>query len=121
MSPVLLGNTFPLTLVRRAVRIEPRTVDELRREVAARGLVSFWGHANTLDAAQQFLGFDPTPATVRPALSLNSDLLPTLVGVAFHEVWVLSPSYQPGYRPQADPSTPPEMILGWEVLRVCFE
>lgn len=78
MPPVLLGNAFPLTLVRRSVRIEPRPLDELRREVAARGVVSFWGHDNTLPAARALLGFDPAPATGRPALTLNADLLPLL-------------------------------------------
>ncbi|MCX6878610.1 MAG: hypothetical protein NTW21_33065 [Verrucomicrobia bacterium] len=42
----LLGNAFPLTLVRRPVRIEPHPLDELRQAIAARGCVSFWGHAN---------------------------------------------------------------------------
>ena len=71
-------------------------------------------------AAQTLLGFDPTPVSVRPALILNSDLLPTLDGQAFTEAWVLSPNYAPGFRPQMDTAVPPEMILGWEVLRVDF-
>ncbi|MCX6879330.1 MAG: hypothetical protein NTW21_36830 [Verrucomicrobia bacterium] len=121
MSPVLLGNTFPLTLIRRPVRIEPRPLDELRQAVAAQGCVSFWGHTNTLQAAREMLGFDPTPTTERPALTLNGDLLPSLNGMVFDEVWVLSPTYQTGYRPKPDQATPPELILNWQVLRVAFD
>lgn len=114
--PVLLGNTFPLTLVRRPVRIEPRTVEELRKEVSARGVASFWGHTNTLEAARKFLGFDSTPATARPALTLNSALLPCLDGQSFDEVWLLSPDYAPGFRPQIGQEVPADAIIGWQVL-----
>ena len=120
MSPVLLGNSFPLSLVRRAVRIEPRTLDELRQEVDERGCVSYWGHANTLESAKRFLGFDPSPSTERPAIILNEERLPTLAGIAFDEVWVLSPDYAEGYRPQIGEEVIQERILGWQVLQIEF-
>lgn len=120
MPSVLLGNSFPLSLVRRAVHIEPRTLEELRQAVAVRGCVSYWGHDNTREAAQRFLGFDPAPASERPALALNENQLPTLLGVVFDEVWVLSPDYVEGYRPQIGVEVALERIIGWRVLRLKF-
>ena len=120
MIPVLLGNSFPLSLVRRAVRIDPRTVEELRKEVAERGCISYWGHANTLSAAKAFLGFDPAPSSDRPALALNDDSMPVFEGIAFHKVWILSPDYLPGFRPDICHEVTPEQIPGWQVLRMDF-
>ena len=117
---ILLGNSFPLTLIRRPARIEPRPLDELRQAVAAHGCVSFWGHANSLAAASELLGFDPAPATERPALTLNADLVPSLNGVAFDEVWVLSPDYADGFRPQLGVEIAPDQIPGWQALRITF-
>ena len=120
MTPVLLGNSFPLSLIRRSVHIEPRPLEELRQTVGERGCVSFWGHANTLPAAKTFLGFDPTPTVDRPALILNADLLPSLNGVPFDEVWVLSPDYCAGFRPKIGHDVALEQILNWQVLRLIF-
>lgn len=118
--PILLGNAFPLSLIRRPALIEPRTLDELRREVAAHEMVSFWGHDNTLDAVRAVLGFDPTPATARPALTLDGNSLPALDGVAFDEVWILSPDYADGFRPEIGVEVPLARISGWQVLRISF-
>jgi len=120
MTPVLLGNSFPLSLIRRAVHIERRALEELREAVGERGCLSYWGHSNTLAAAREFLGFDPTPSEGRPVLALNGDLLPAMNGVAFDEVWVLSPDYAEGFRPKIDREVTPEQILGWQVLRLQF-
>jgi hypothetical protein len=120
MTPVLLGNSFPLSLIRRPVRIEPRPLEELREAVADRGVVSFWGHANTLTAARQILGFDPAPAVQRPAVSLSAAQRPVLDGQEFEEVWVLSPDYRTGFRPELGREVPMEALLGWQVLRISF-
>ena len=120
MPPVLLGNSFPLSLIRRAVRIEPRTLAELRQAIAVQGCISYWGHDNTLAAAKQFLGFDPAPCRERPALTLSGDGLPLLDGVAYDEVWVLSPDYADGFRPHIGVEVVPEQITNWQVLRIQF-
>ncbi len=120
ISPVLLGNSFPLSLVRRAVRIELRTLAELRDQVACRGLVSFWGHDNTREAAKHILGFDPAPARERPAIFLSAERLPCLDGVAFDEVWVLSPDYADGFRPKIGVEVLQKQIMGWQVLLIQF-
>lgn len=120
MHPVLLGNSFPLSLIRRTVRIDPRPLEELRQAVGDRGCVSFWGHANTLEVAKQFLGFDPTPATARPALTLNGEGFPVYAGNLFQEIWVLSPDYRAGFRPKIGHEVAPGQILSWQVLRLEF-
>ncbi len=117
-KPILIGSTFPLSLVRRRVAIEPHEVAELRGLLAIRPIRSFWGHANTLPAAKTLLGTDLTPATERPALTLNADALPTLDGETFNECWVVSPDYTPGFRPQIGEEVPTDKIRGWQVLRI---
>jgi len=88
-------------------------------------VLSFWGHANTLAAAEAILGFDRTPGEQRPALRLNEAQLPVLrkgdTEVAFSEVWVLSPTYAPGYRPEIGAEVPIDKIIAWQVLRITFE
>lgn len=120
-GPVLLGSTFPLSLIRRRVTITPADMGELRSFLAHRPVASFWGHANTLAAATAMLGVDVAPRTARPALSLTDDGLPSLDGHAFDECWVLSPEYTPGYRPAIGEEVPPDRILGWQVLRIRWE
>ena len=117
---ILLGNTFPLALARRSMRIEPASLEELRQRVQNEGFLSFWGHDNTIAVATSILGFDPTPTTERPALSLSQDLLPTLNGQVCQEVWILSPDYAPGFRPQIGVEVTPEQILGWQTLKILF-
>lgn len=118
---ILLGNSFPLSLIRRPVRICPASLAELQAGIAAEGFVSYWGHQNTLAAAAQVLGHDPTPRSEREALTLNADGLPTLCGRIFPQVWVLSPNYPDGFRPAQGEEVSLAQITGWQVLRLDFE
>lgn len=118
--PLLLGNSFPLPLVHRPVRIEPRSLDELKNLASTRPLLSFWGHENTLSAAAEVLGKDITPRCKRPALRLSADGLPQLDGRCFEEVWVLSPVLPDGYRSPEWQPVPPGLIKGWNVLHLAF-
>lgn len=117
---VLLGNTFPLTLVRRECRIQPIKLEQAKAMLVAEGFRSFWGHANTLEAANLQLGFDVAPVSDRPALRLTEEGLPALEGEVASTVVVLSPSYRPGFRPAIGVEVGPEDILGWEALLVTF-
>lgn len=117
---ILLGNTYPLSLIRRPATIAPASLDELKHRAAAEGFLSFWGHNNTRAAAKQILGFDPAPPSTRPALALSSENLPVLDAHAFTEVWILSPDYTPGFRPQIGVEVTAEEIAGWQVLRIEF-
>jgi len=118
---VLVGNSFPLSLVRRPVAIRPRPMEELRALLAERGAASFWGHASTLARVSAALGCDLTPDTSRPALRLNDSLLPELDGVAYDQCWVVSADFIPGYRPAVGEEVPPEKITGWQVLCVDWQ
>ena len=118
---ILVGNIYPTSLVRRPTLMVPCSVEEFRAAVAeSAGVVSFWGHTNTIAAAQAVLGVDVRPAVERPALTLDADNLPTLAGEAWDEVWVCSPNYRPGFRPAIGVEVSPEDILGWQVLRITF-
>lgn len=119
MKTVLVGNTFPLTLVRRECRINPISL-EAAKSILSRGFISFWGHANTITAAQAQLGVDVTPETERPALTLNKDGLPGLDGVHTDTVLVLSPRYRQGFRPAIGVEVSAEDIEGWEPLLITF-
>ena len=119
MTKVLLGNTFPLTLVRRPVQIEPVSIETAKAMLTV-GFASFWGHTNTAAVAQAQLGFDVVPKTERPALKLNEEQLPTLDGETYTKVLVLSPSYRAGFRPAIGVEVTNEDIVGWEPLLVTF-
>lgn len=116
----LIGNTFPLSLIRRRVVIEMSTRDVLLSELKDHRVKSFWGHGNTLGAVNAWLGIDVTPETERPALSLNLEDYPQLDGEAFRQCFVLSPDYRSGYRPAIGVEVSPEDILGWQILKLTW-
>jgi len=117
-GPVLVGNTFSVSLIRRQVRICPAELETLKGLLAVRPVRSFWGHANTVQVANALLGVDVTPRTERPALTLTADGLPVLDGEVFSECYVLSPDYRPGFRPALGAEVHPDDIVGWQVLRI---
>ncbi len=120
---LLIGNTFPLTLVRGwRVEIEEISVETLRKALASGATVrSFWGHAESQRAAETFLGVSAgalTPRVPRPALRLNAEGLPELDGECFAECYVLSPDVAGGGRPAPGQAAAPSAITGWHVLRL---
>jgi hypothetical protein len=120
MPPILISNSFPFSLVRRPIRVEPRSAADLVSAMRQRPWVSAWGHENTLTAASAIARADLRPAAPRPALSLNPDLLPCLQGQCFDEIWLLSPDYAAGFRPQIGEELPAGAILSWQVLFIGF-
>ncbi len=118
-QPILLGSAFPMSLVRRKVVIEPHPLAELKELVATRPVVSFWGHANTMDAAEAMLGVSIKPSRPRPAVTLDEHGFPQLDGHVFSVCWIVSPEYNAGYRPAVGGEVPPSEITGWQVL--CLE
>lgn len=119
MSKVLLGNTFPLTLVRRAAIIRPIGMEDAKHLLEG-GFVSFWGHSNTAAVAKAQLGVDVSPDTERPALVLDEDGLPGIGGYHTDKVLVLSPTYRSGFRPAIGVEVSEADIVGWEPLLVTF-
>ena len=117
---ILIGNSFPLSLIRRKVVIEIASRDTILEAVQGKAVASFWGHANTLAAANGWLGADLTPKTERPALCLSENKLPQLDGVEYQECFILSPDYRPGFRPAIGSEVDAADILGWQVLRISW-
>lgn len=120
-GPLLVGNSFPLSLVRRRVVIEPVELKTVRRELRERGFLSFWGHPATLPAASRVLGVDLTPSRPRPAVILDPELVPSLDGISFRECRVLSPTYSPGFRPAPGEEVAEKEIREWTALRLSWK
>ena len=120
---LLIGNTFPLTLVRGwRVEIEEVGAKTLREALASGAVVrSFWGHAETQGQAETFLGVSAgtlTPRVPRPALRLGTEGLPVLDEACFAECYVLSPDVAGGGRPAPGQAAAPSAIVGWHVLHL---
>ena len=82
---------------------------------------SFWGHENTLAAANAFFGEDLTPKSARPALALSENLLPMLDGLEFRECWVFSPNYAEVGRPALGEEVSAVKIKSWTLLKITWE
>ena len=119
---VLVGNSFPFSLVRCArLVVEPRPISALKTELAGADVASFWGHANTRAAAESVLGVPLAPHAERPALTLSPEGLPMLDGDTFDTCWLLSPDYPKGFRPAIGVEVGPEQIEGWHVLKLTWK
>ena len=118
---ILIGNSFPLSLIRRPVRIEPQSLNTLLTAAKDKTIASFWGHANTLKYVEHFTGLSLTPNGERPIIQLQESRLPQLYGQTFCECWVLSPDYISPFRPAGSEEVPPSNISGWQILRLIWE
>lgn len=118
---LLLGNSFPMSLIRRSVLIVPRERTALLSALQDHILFSFWGHDNTLLAASRYLGCDLTPPQRRPVICLDSSGLPCFAGRSFHECWLLSPNYVANFRPASGQEVPESAIMSWQVLHLSWQ
>lgn len=118
---ILVGNSFPLTLIRRAVQMVPVALSDFHRAIAGRSVLTFWGHENTLAQAEAFCGTSLKPQCKRPVLQLQEEGFPVLNGVTFNEAWVVSPEYAKSFRPFPGAETPAEEIVGWTILKLTWE
>lgn len=126
-TEVLIGNTFPVTLVRGwRVALEEVPAGALREVLGRAGarVHSFWGHEETRRAAEGWLGLAEgalAPRVARPAVRLDAAGRPTLDGVSFGTCWVLSPDVAGGGRPAPGTAAQPAAIVGWHLLRLRWE
>ena len=119
---VLVGNSFPLSLVRNHhVEIEEIGVEALRRILAESDAVSYWGHENSRSAAEQVVAVSLKPSVERPAMTLDGEGFPMLDGERYTECHVLSPDYAVGFRPAIGAEVPPEAIRSWHALRLTWK
>ena len=110
-----------MNLIRRKVTILPQTMEEYRTALASCSWVSFWGHRNTLAAAMAQCGYDLTPENERPAITVDGEGYPVLYGRTYKQCYILTPEYQPGYRPALREEVAPDAILSWQVLKLVWE
>lgn len=115
---ILIGNSFPLSLVRRQVKVTPCELDFFKEYVGKSPVASYWGHSNTLKAVNAFTGLDLTPKTERPVVLLNDSSMPTLDGEIFDQAFVISPNYAKGFRPAIGEEVPEDKIKGWQILHI---
>lgn len=115
---VLIGNSFPMSLIRRDVNIRVVEPDALRKIAGGAKVVSYWGHENSRAVAEAFLGVSLAPSSPRPAIMLTEDNLPSLDGIVFRSCYVCSPQYVPGFRPAIGEEVAPASIRGWQILRI---
>lgn len=120
VAKLLIGNTFPVSLIRRKALFEPVELEELKKRLQASEIFSFWGHSNTLAAASHLLGIDISPSVSRPVLGLSGSSLPCLAGNEFTEVWLLSPDYRENFRPAPGEEVTPDQIKSWQCLKITF-
>ena len=121
-SKILIGNSFPFSLIRcDRLTVEQRPIAELKANLADAEIASFWGHANTRIAAEAVLGVSLMPSVERPALTLSPEGLPMLDGDTFDTCWLLSPDYPEGFRPAIGTEVGPEQIAGWQVLKLTWQ
>lgn len=121
-SKALVGNSFPLSLVRsHRVEIDEVGLVELRRVLSESEVVSFWGHENSREVAESVLSVSLKPKMPRPAVVLDADGYPTLYGDRFTTCYILSPDYAPGYRPAIGTEVSPADILAWHALRLTWD
>ena len=121
-TKVLIGNSFPFSLVRcERLVVESKPLAALKETLAGAEVASFWGHENTRAAAEGVLGVSLRPRTERPAVTLSSGSRPMLDGEEFDTCWLLSPDYPEGFRPAIGAEVTPEQIAGWHVLKLTWQ
>ena len=118
---ILISNSFPFALIRRKVTVTPVPLSTLCNILHSCDIVSAWGHANTLELANEIVGAELTPQSDRPVITLTEEYFPSLAGRTFTECWLLSPDYTQGFRPKIGEEVPPEAIAGWQVLLLKWE
>lgn len=117
-NDILIGNSFPFSLIRRDVRIRVLETEDFRRLLARSKPCSFWGHGGTRAAAERFLGCSLAISCERPALVLSDERRPVLGGREFSSCFVCSPDCRPGHRPALGEELCESDIVGWHVLEI---
>ena len=118
MAKLLVGNTFPMHLIRKRVTITPIPEWHGASMLSRHQIFSFWGHRNSLAAVNEFTGKDLTPVIERPAVLLSERNYPYFEGVEFKRVLVISPILKLGVR--LDHELELDEIDGWTFLLIEF-
>jgi hypothetical protein len=119
-APPLLTNVYPFSLVRRRMTVVPISMEEVKETIAG-GFASAWGHENTVTLVSGVLGVNIAPKEPRPAVILDEEKFPTLYGVKYTRIILVSPDFKPGFRPAIGEEVSADVILGWSALLLNFE
>ena len=118
---VLIGNSWPMTLFRRQALVSPITLNALRNRIKTAEVFSFWGHENTVAAVSAMLDRDLTPREPRPTIILNDKRYPTLYGVEFRVVYIVTPKiFDESKRLHAGESLNAFDIAYWKAVQITF-
>ena len=117
---ILIGNAFPLTLIRRRVQIDKVKLSQLQKLAVNSEIYSFWGHENTLNSAIKVLGFDISPLFGRVPVELNNENFPVLFNTVFKECWILSPNFKENFRPEIGEEVSEDLIISWDTLKITW-
>ncbi len=117
---MLIGNSFPFTLIRREVNVVPVSLEEVCAQRAVSEVYSYWGHEGTVGIASDWLGVSLKPKCERPAIVLSEDGYPMLDGMEFRACYVCSPSYAAGFRPKIGEDVTADKIVGWQTLKMTW-
>lgn len=118
---LLIGNSFPLSLIVRRVVFEPRPIKELREKMKEAIAVSFWGHSSTWASASAAVERDVSPSSGRPALLLDADGATSFEGESSGAGCVILPEFAPGFRPAVGQEMKQEDIRDWRVLKLVWQ
>jgi hypothetical protein len=117
---ILIGNSFPVSLIRTKVVFEPQPLTALQAALAGKRICSYWGHPNTLAAANRVVGADLTPAHHRPSLKVTANGLPRMGQLQFDECWILAPACAIPNRPGIGEELDIDAIKEWRVLKLTW-
>ena len=118
MRHVLIGNSFPVSLIQRRVVCLMIDRNDFLSQINGCKICSFWGHANTLKVAGEFAGVDLAPRVTRPVMKLSECGLPMLDGIEFNTCWILSPLYARNFRPAIGEEVDEKMITDWRIVKM---
>lgn len=119
---ILIGNAFPLTLIRNhQVKISEVSLDFFRDELRGGRIFSFWGHENSRLDAETYLGIKLKTMVERPVLELSDEEYPMLDNHVFKHCYVLSPDYSRSHRPAIGAEVSAALIKGWHLLRLSWQ
>lgn len=119
---ILIGNSFPLTLIRNhIIQIAEVSLEDFLQNANGCTVVSFWGHANSLLDAETYLGIKLKTMVERPVVKLSDGGYPMLDGHIFKCCYVLSPDYIQPYRPAIGTEVSTSQIKGWHLLRLSWQ
>lgn len=117
---VLIGSSFPMSITRSRVEVEPIDLDTFKAEIDGLDVVSAWQHSNTLVAVKEYTGLDLTPPIVRPRIRMTEDTKRPCIEweewrfpLVFSKMYAVIPLYKEVVNGVPD-------VTDWNILRLSW-